>query len=521
MTVLSPNLSIDDLELAWLKEDFAEGWGKTGVRPVVAQSIVDYPLPTKFVSGVDIGKIGWTTDRWFGVAPAAGNYRLLEGDTPFGVTNFIRKTWTVGTSSTGSSGDTGFGHLYGSGLNYDSFIPVTPGEKIFISSWLRTSASNKYRRFEIYTYTDAGVSVRDSLVSTPLSPNVWDYQEAEYTVPAGVAYINPFSDTAFPAGSTAWNAGDTFDATGLTIIRGGKPSIVPGQLSISQPFGVIYIDRNTIGDLEFSYWSKRSSLNPKEKFSLSDHMLNVLRSQYKAVAGDPITISRKNIVHDANPVTLEGWNSSLGGGSGGSVSLSIQSSNPPSPGLSYLESLITSLGTSTYASINVKDQFWATVVPNTPYSQGDVWVKCSSADRWLNIILQWFTADAVFISDTSVGVNSNGDWQLLSNLNKNSPPNASLFRFAARISGGIQVGDTLSLCKPHTELSSTYQGNFNPSDPNVRNVNGFLEMTDPSKHGITDLKMAFYINGSGLTPANKYSMADHEIMFYKKQLGLV
>lgn len=156
--------------------------------------------------------------RWapatYGTAPAAGTTTLETGTGPFAqVPTFMRKTWTVSQST--PQANVGFVH----GDDTNGF-PVTPGQIFVISSYLRTSASGK-KGFIRFRYFDSGgvilAEVSDGS-EVDLTPNQWVRVSHSHQVPAGAAWLAPWSSTALPA--AAWTAGDSLDGTALLVESG-------------------------------------------------------------------------------------------------------------------------------------------------------------------------------------------------------------------------------------------------------------------------------------------------------------
>jgi hypothetical protein len=156
---------------------------------------------------------GWLRSRWW--AQGTGTYASVTGitDGPLpGITAYARKTWN--TAST-SSGDTGFENSRGS----TNGVPVSPGEVISISSYLRASAPHGVASIQIKWLDATGAAINSAYISgpnTPLAANVWTRLTLTATAPALTAYLHIVSDVD---GSEPWPAGSTLDGTGLLIER--------------------------------------------------------------------------------------------------------------------------------------------------------------------------------------------------------------------------------------------------------------------------------------------------------------
>lgn len=162
------------------------------------------------VANVPTDGIGWHTNRWFGGGSPSGTHTRVTGasDGPVGITTYLRKTWTVGTTFAGDSGL----------QNVNGYMPVTPGEAITISSYLRASSAGKSGTISCYWYDTAKANAS----RTPTGPNIplpagqWTRVTATVTVPAGAAYLSFASDIA---SGGAWGVNDTLDGTGLLVDR--------------------------------------------------------------------------------------------------------------------------------------------------------------------------------------------------------------------------------------------------------------------------------------------------------------
>lgn len=188
------------------------GHGANGVATIT--NLARDPRATTSVSSA--GVLGWATNRWFGGGSGAGTYAFVTGaaDGPSGLTTYMRKTWTTPGNGTG---DTGLGHMALSGTNA---FAVAEGQTLTFSSYVRVTASTwKTLGFALYAYNSSGTAVGGKITgaTTTSVSGTWHRISITYTVPAGVAYLQPNSDVL---NGPNWAAGDTLDGTGLLVTDG-------------------------------------------------------------------------------------------------------------------------------------------------------------------------------------------------------------------------------------------------------------------------------------------------------------
>lgn len=187
--------------------DGAAWFGPYAQQPITRRNFATDPAATANASAAGI--LTWAP-RFYGTG-ATGTTTLQTGTGPVtGVSTFMRKTW----GSTVDSPDVGFQHTTDAGA-----YPVTPGDTYTISSYVRTNALRKQASMRP-RYLDAS-HVRQSALDpastwVPLTQNAWTRISVTVTIPAGVAYIAPWSD-ADNFSDTLWVSGNTFDGTALLV----------------------------------------------------------------------------------------------------------------------------------------------------------------------------------------------------------------------------------------------------------------------------------------------------------------
>jgi len=164
---------------------------------------------------------GWGAN-WFGPAPASGTTTAITNasDGPIaGLKTYVRKTWTVATTS---NGDTGFGNTQ----DTTNSLPVDPNVSYAFSSYMRSSAPGKRMRMRVKWFTSAGAAIGAEVFSYPTSAEtpaaaagVWTRISVVATSPATAAYARVWSDVTDVAADVKWAVGDTLDGTALLIER--------------------------------------------------------------------------------------------------------------------------------------------------------------------------------------------------------------------------------------------------------------------------------------------------------------
>lgn len=163
----------------------------------------------------------WATSRWFGAGGGAGNYTSGTGGglelSAGTIDTFARKTWT--TAST-SNGDTGF-TLRKSAT--EAAFPVTPGEMVAASGYLRTSSpTEKYVKVRFLWWDSAGALIQQTsnLGGEPItSVDGWHRITGVESAPANAVTLTVVFDVI--SGGTPWAAGETLDGTAALIEKNG------------------------------------------------------------------------------------------------------------------------------------------------------------------------------------------------------------------------------------------------------------------------------------------------------------
>lgn len=165
-------------------------------------------------AGVQAGRLGWAS-RWFGNG-SNGVDSLVTGatDGPFPwVSTYWRKTWT----SVNAVQDVGWTHTAGGTSAY----PVTPGQQVTMSSYVRGSRSQPSRDGQngmfLQFVDSAGAQVSNTFgtSSGPITAGTWVRYSHTATVPAGAAYLIAWTQVYIS--STTWQAGDILEASALLV----------------------------------------------------------------------------------------------------------------------------------------------------------------------------------------------------------------------------------------------------------------------------------------------------------------
>ena len=160
------------------------------------------------------GKIGWFS-RWFG-SGSSGTVTPItnasDGPPGTGITSYLRKQWdTIGTHTL----DVGWGHT-ASGA---SSFPVTPGQTLTLSSYVRTSIAQTdsgSKRLWWTFYDSSGNSIGSNASTNAVFPaGQWVRLSATITIPANAAYLTFRQDLYL-----SMTAGSRLDATGVMVTEG-------------------------------------------------------------------------------------------------------------------------------------------------------------------------------------------------------------------------------------------------------------------------------------------------------------
>ena len=178
------------------------------------------PRTNRYVNprAVDVANNGWVNNRGFG-GGGTGTWSFLTGTTGpagTGITTCRRKTWTVAATT---NADTGFNIQETNG----TWTPVTPGQTITVSAWLRpiSSTGAKYANMVLVFYDR--VPVGGVVVSAPESTwatipsGQWGRVSFTVLVPAGAASVRIVPDIDNGGGTSLWAVGDTLDCTGVLM----------------------------------------------------------------------------------------------------------------------------------------------------------------------------------------------------------------------------------------------------------------------------------------------------------------
>lgn len=152
----------------------------------------------------------WGAD-WFGSGTTGAISSVTDAtDGPLPeLATYQRKTWT---STNGGSGNVGWSHASLAGtLGY----PVTPGQTLSVSSYLRPSSGGHTARIQYGWFDSSGVGIGPTTYGASLEMPVgeWSRIMATVTAPAGAAFCGFRSDVLYGP----WAIGDTLDGTGLLV----------------------------------------------------------------------------------------------------------------------------------------------------------------------------------------------------------------------------------------------------------------------------------------------------------------
>ena len=186
-------------------------------------------------AAVETGATGWVTSRAFGTG-GNGTYGWATGQvgpTP-DTTTVRRKTWTTAPTNNTASG-------FNVTDTSTTYFPVTPGDTITVSAYLRvTSATSKPMQIAVAYYDRTAYTGAVFIGSTngpPVigQPGIW--QRVSYTgeIPAGAYGVRVIPDVN--SGTTdLWQVGDVLDCTGLLIETGPPMPYFDGATPDTLPF---------------------------------------------------------------------------------------------------------------------------------------------------------------------------------------------------------------------------------------------------------------------------------------------
>ncbi len=162
---------------------------------------------------------GFAAGRWFGNG-GAGAYSVVSGasDAPSGLTEYMRKTWTIAPNGFGASGDTGY--------QIRNFTTLEAGRTYIASAWIRASVARSiYWRLTARVNGNQGAPATDLWGPVQLIPaGEWVRVSRVFTMPAGQPQLVGIldSNTAFNGTAQNWQAGSTLDVAGLLVERGDE-----------------------------------------------------------------------------------------------------------------------------------------------------------------------------------------------------------------------------------------------------------------------------------------------------------
>lgn len=164
---------------------------------------------------------GWGSGRWFGSGGNGTHTKsfAVTGPAGTGIATAIRKAWTTAPASNGDSG-------LEIRRTSTSYFPVTPGEMVTASLWVRPTSSTGTKKATLL------LSPFDSLVpgegtaltglaipAGELTSGVWTRISGSFLIPDGAVGLRVIADIDAGNGGV-WAVGDTYDATGLLVETG-------------------------------------------------------------------------------------------------------------------------------------------------------------------------------------------------------------------------------------------------------------------------------------------------------------
>ncbi len=513
--------SIDDLELAFYRENYAEGWGLNGTVLAATNYIRNPSAETNSNGWVSSGPgtIGVTRDTTDSHSGAASIKVVTDGTNANQGCRYIIPATGVSIPSDS---------IYRAGF----WVKGTAGQSVC------TRTRNEYSdlSFDLVQSDPIVLTGSWQWISTPNGIPV-DFFKTLVQVWVGVFTTVALPTTFFVDDSVCslgtaepvyFTGGSTNDSN-FSYVWEGTPNASASykySLKPSEYFGL-----GSVGDVEYEYWAAWSGLTPKRQFSLGDHMLAGLRNIYIPFPGDPITVARRN--YALNPMGVSGgafsswlsnrwsWTNSYITGGPASQPTAIRITAPADQLASTLR------GIDVYGSMDPP-------TPGGPFSPeikpGDT--VSFSVDSRLSIDggvrLQIRFHDGVNWTGAIV---TNSTVPTLANvysgsgvLTATAPPGSKYFCVTARNANPLNflAGTTWDFTNFLITVNDTNPAFFAVGRTNLTRWSGvanasYTELMDPSQHGITDLLMARFMAGSGLTSG---TMADHELAYYKAQLGL-
>lgn len=282
--------------------------------------------------------------------------------------------------------------------------------------------------------------------------------------------------------------------------------------------GAVMYDVNArdLAYIEKNYWAKLSGLS--EPASLADHKLAALRANIKTVAGDPLTVVDRNYILDptCENASLPGINSSRG---------TVARSNAKVKSGTYAVEFTSD------ASVGGKYIVWLSSGRKLSVTPGDLitfkfsFAKDAAASAGSIASRIYFLDSLGSFGSPSGGPNiafldtfSDYTYQVV------VPAGAATIQVETIFSSStIPAGDKFYFDEIYLGING--QGNYFNPDTNFSrwqgtNNNSVSELVDGSKNSITDLWVSYLMSRSGLNPASKYALHEHELAFYKSQLGL-
>lgn len=301
------------------------------------------------------------------------------------------------------------------------------------------------------------------------------------------------------------------------MLRYYREKYAPGS-NINDPIpGLSNGDDRNPGFLEFDYYKKNSGL-PKGTFA--DHERKFLLDNFVATAGSAASVVRRNFIKNPNiAVDAAGFISRVNANynrnttyyhiSPASIAVTV-----PADGVS---SISTQQGKSSPATCTPGEVWTASV-----------YIRYGITDQTRSFVayMEFWDADGNLVSrspGSTASLKGPSNWTRFS-VTDQVPANAKYVSMFVDCSNAL-LNDEYQLDGWMLEKSPAVGSYFDGDTSNLTAWSGTANastsvLLDPESLDNDRLQLERFIQDSGLTPPEKFSMADHEYHFYKKALGL-
>lgn len=505
MSILSLPMSLDDLELAWLKESYSEGFGKTG-KCICARNYVKNPSAEVDVASTGVIGAGTviTRDTVEKFTGSASFKTVTGGSANDGIAFYMRST--VNAFAVGK---------------YRGVIRIkgTPGDQFFIEGLVVINGSNVYQSTLTKTITCDGTwQTFDTPVLDLTLPSFTSSSHVLNIRQTGAGVKTVYIDSViFANGSNipSYFDGDTVDNNVWTYER----SFIPhNSSSIKWAKEPIYAE-NLIVDPYFVNKNTNPTLGGWALYKSSAPPISVFDSEIPSPppCGGPVL----KVVNDGT-ATAYCYIAASWAGVGGAGASAIRQ------GVTYTLSYYIRQRSGTPTTCGLLS------VSNGAGSNAAFPIATNSSGGAISS--EWKRVVRTGVAAVDNGIDNiiwisipNGVWEIeiagvAINIGSNPvviPQEMAVWRGSVSNSPSamydVNARDLAYIEKAYWAKLSGLSEPASLADHKLAALRTLLSVSSGS---IGELWATYLTNNSGLSPASKWSLSDHELAFYKSQLEL-